>query len=244
MVRINGGTFMMGSPASEPDRSDDEVQHIVTVSSFYMGKYEVTQREWREVMGSSPSRFRGDDLPVECVSWYDAVEYCNKRSQREGLAAAYSIYGTNVTWNKNANGYRLPTEAEWEYACRAGTITPFSTGNNITTSQANYNGNYPYNGNTKGTYREKTTPVGSFVPNAWGLYDMQGNVSEWCWDWYGHYARGAQTDPMGARSLPFRVHRGGAWNDVARRLRSACRFSSIPDSRVYYVGFRLARSEL
>jgi formylglycine-generating enzyme required for sulfatase activity len=211
MVRINGGTFTMGSPASEPGRFDNEgPQHSVTVSSFYMGKYEVTQREWREVMGNNPSNFKGDDLPVEQVSWYDVVEYCNKRSQREGLAAAYTINGTNVTWNKSANGYRLPTEAEWEYACRAGTTTPFSTGNNITTSQANYNGNYPYNGNAKGTYQLKTTPAGSFAPNAWGLYDMHGNVWEWCWDWYGDYAQ-AQTDPMGAGSGSSRVNRGGSW---------------------------------
>jgi formylglycine-generating enzyme required for sulfatase activity len=242
MVRINGGTFTMGSPTSEPDRSNGEVQHSVTVGSFYMGKYEVTQKEWREVMGNNPTYFKGDDLPVEQVSWYDAVEYCNKRSQREGLAAAYTISGTNVTWNKNANGYRLPTEAEWEYACRAGITTPFSTGNNITTSQANYNGNYPYNGNAKGTYRERTTPVGSFAPNAWGLYDMHGNVWEWCWDWYGDYAWGAQTNPMGAGSGSFRVFRGGSGDSSALGIRSAYRLSFPPAIRSNFVGFRLARS--
>jgi formylglycine-generating enzyme required for sulfatase activity len=266
MVRINGGTFTMGSPASEPERVDDEVQHRVTVSSFYMGKYEVTQREWREVMGNNPSDFKGDDLPVEQVSWYDVVEYCNKRSEKEGLTPVYAINKSRndpnntapttggyewendtirwlVTWNRNANGYRLPTEAEWEYACRAGTATPFSTGNNITTGQANYDGNNPYNGNTKGTYRKRTTLAGSFAPNAWGLYDMYGNVWEWCWDWYGAYARGAQTNPLGAGSGSDRVVRGGSWFNVARHLRSAIRSSFTPARRDDCVGFRLARSE-
>jgi formylglycine-generating enzyme required for sulfatase activity len=204
-------------------------------------------------MGNNPSSFKGDNLPVEYVSWYDAVEYCNKRSEFEGLTPAYTreikFFGmTNVTWNRNAQadprsaGYRLPTEAEWEYACRAGTTTPFSTGNNITTSQANYNGTYPYNGNAKGTYRGKTTLVGSFAPNAWGLYDLHGNVWEWCWDWYGDYARGAQTNPLGAGSGSVRVFRGGSWNSDARYLRSAGRVSLTPASRDCDVGFRLARS--
>jgi formylglycine-generating enzyme required for sulfatase activity len=241
MVRINGGTFTMGSPANEPDRDDDEVQHRVTVSSFYMGKYEVTQKEYNEVMGTNPSYFKGDNFPVEKVSWYDAVNFCNRLSQKEGLTPAYTINGENVTWNSNANGYRLPTEAEWEYACRAGTTTPFSTGNNITTSQANYDGNYPYNSNAKGTYREKTTAVGSFSPNPWGLYDMHGNVYEWCWDWYDAYKPDAQTDPRGASSGSHRVLRGGSWYDSAQNLRSAYRYYDTPSVRGGNVGFRLVR---
>jgi formylglycine-generating enzyme required for sulfatase activity len=240
-VRINGGTFTMGSPANEPERDDDEVQHQVKVSSFYMGKYEVTQKEYQEIMGTNPSSFKGDNLPVEQVSWYEAVEYCNKRSQKEGLTPAYTINGTNVTWNRNANGYRLPTEAEWEYACRAGTTTPFSTGNNITTDQANYDENYPYNNNAKGTYREKTTAVGSFSPNAWGLYDMHGNVWEWCWDWYGDYSSGSQTDPVGAVTGTYRVLRGGGWGDDCQLLRSALRLNDYPSNRFSYLGFRLVR---
>jgi formylglycine-generating enzyme required for sulfatase activity len=250
-ICINGGTFTMGSPANEVDRVNNEVQHQVTVSSFYMGKYEVTQKEWYDVMGTTVRQQRdkedesssicgeGDNYPMYYVNWFEAVEYCNKRSQREGLTPAYTISGTNVTWNKNANGYRLPTEAEWEYACRAGTTTPFSTGNNITTSQANYDGNYPYNNNAKGEYRQKTTPVGSFSPNAWGLHDMHGNVYEWCWDWYGSYSSGAQTDPTGASSGSYRVIRGGFWFSSADHVRSADRGNIRPSIRDYGIGFRL-----
>jgi formylglycine-generating enzyme required for sulfatase activity len=256
-VRVEGGTFTMGSPASEPERMYNEVQHRVTVNAFYIGKYQVTQAEYEAVMGANPSYFKGSNLPVERVSWYDAVEFCNKLSQKEGLTPAYTIDKTRsdpnnrsendtvrwlVTWNQNANGYRLPTEAEWEYACRAGTTTPFSTGNNITTSNANYNGNYPYNNNAKGIYREKTTPVGSFAPNPWGLYDMHGNVWEWCWDWYGDYSSGAQTDPRGAVTGSYRVLRGGFWGNLGQYLRSALRGSGGPSIRGLDIGFRLVRS--
>jgi formylglycine-generating enzyme required for sulfatase activity len=203
-------------------------------------------------MGINPSSFKGDNLPVESVTWYDTIEYCIKRSQKEGLSPAYTmtnrspskgypIRDAEVTVNWNANGYRLPTEAEWEYACRAGTTTPFSTGNNITTSQANYYGNYPYNNNAEGTYREKTTPMGSFQPNAWGLYDMHGNVWEWCWDWYGDYAVGAQTDPRGAASGTFRVLRGGGWYDPAGFVRSAARGCEFPFLGGNSFGFRVVR---
>jgi formylglycine-generating enzyme required for sulfatase activity len=277
MVFIEGGTFTMGSPAAEPDRDDDEIQHGVTVSSFYMGKYEVTQKEWYEVMGTTVRQQRnkansswkiygeGDNYPMYYVSWYELIEYCNKRSEMEGLTPVYTINKNRhdpnnkapatgkfarqndsirwlVTWNRNADGYRLPTEAEWEYACRDGKTTPFSTGNNITTDQANYNGNYPYSGNAKGTYRGETRPVGSFAPNAWGIYDLHGNVGEWCWDWHGGYTRGAQTDPMGARSGSSRAIRGGSWSHGARDLRSANRYGYSPAYRYSHLGFRLARS--
>jgi formylglycine-generating enzyme required for sulfatase activity len=242
MVWIDGGTFMMGSPSSEVDRGSDETQHQVTISrGFYMGKYAVTQAEYQAVMGNNPSYSKGGNLPVEQVSWYDAVEYCNKRSVREGLTSAYTVSDTTVTWNREADGYRLPTEAEWEYACRAGTTSPFNTGNNITTEQANYDGNYPYNDNAEGTCCEKTTAVGSFAANRWGLYDMHGNVWEWCWDWYGDYASGFQTDPTGAASGAYRVFRGGGWGDSAEDVRSAYRSYDAPSTRNIDLGFRLLR---
>ncbi|MHC6201930.1 formylglycine-generating enzyme family protein [Breznakiellaceae bacterium SP9] len=242
MVYIAGGTFIMGSPANEPERGSDEVQHRVTVSGFCMGTYPVTQKDYQALMGYNPSRFKEDALPVEQVNWYDAIDYCNARSKKEGLAPAYTVSKDNVTWSRNANGCRLPTEAEWEYACRAGTITPFSTGNTITTGQANYNGNYPYNGNAKGTYRGKTTPVGNFAANAWGLYDMHGNVWEWCWDWYGAYSSANQTDPMGAASGFTRVWRGGGWGSYAEGVRSAFRYGLTPTFRYSVLGFRVVRS--
>jgi formylglycine-generating enzyme required for sulfatase activity len=247
-VRINGGTFMMGGPANEVNhRRDSEVQHEVTVSAFYMGKYEVTQKEYEEVMGTNPSNFKGDNLPVEEVSWYDAVEYCNKRSQKEGLTPAYTInknqsdpnninsYDTvkwTVTWNKNANGYRLPTEAEWEYACRAGTTTAYNTGANISDNTGWYIANSG----------SKTHPVGQKSANAWGLYDMHGNVLEWCWDWYGNYSSGAQTDTAGAVTGSYRVIRGGYWGYYWQALRSAQREGDNPSLRVNTIGFRLVRS--
>jgi formylglycine-generating enzyme required for sulfatase activity len=241
-VQIPGGTFTMGSPDTERYREQDELPHQVRVNSFYIGKYEVSQREYDAVMGGNPSRFKGAQLPVEQVSWFDAVAYCNIRSQKEGLTPAYSVNGEKVTWNPLADGYRLPTEAEWEYAARAGTMTPFSTGNDIATSQANYNGNYPYNQNAPGIYREKTTPVGSFAPNPWGLYDMHGNVNEWCWDWYGPYHTEDHNNPLGPSTGSSRVNRGGSWSSYAKYLRSAIRNYNMPSYRYSNRGFRLVRS--
>jgi formylglycine-generating enzyme required for sulfatase activity len=243
-VLIQGGSFMMGSPVSEADRIGDEVQHQVKVSSFYIGRYEITQGEYQAFMGTNPSYFKGTKFPVEQVSWFDAVQYCNVRSQREGLTPAYIINGEQVTWNQGTNGYRLPTEAEWEYACRAGTTTPFSTGNNISAEQANYDGNYPYSNNAKGTYRKRTIEVGSLAPNPWGLYDMHGNMWEWCWDWFGAYDSGAQIDPMGASSGSDRVIRGGSWGSNGQYLRSANRYNYTPSDRRYNIGLRLLRPSL
>ena len=245
-VWIKGGTFTMGSPANEQARNSDEVQHRVTVSGFYMGIQEVTQREYEAVMGANPSNFKGPNLPVENLSWFDAVEYCNKRSQREGLTPAYTISGSGnsrtVTWNRSANGYRLPTEAEWEYACRAGTTTAFETGNSITVNKANFNGAMPYNANETGEFRRTTTNVGSLPANSWGLFDMHGNVWEWCWDLYGQYASGAQTDPNGASTGDYRVMRGGSWNSAARLIRAASRKNYPAYSQLSDLGFRLVRN--
>ena len=243
-VLIKGGPFIMGSPDSESERGDDEAQHRVTVSSFYMSKYQVTQSDYEGVMDVNPSNFKGYNFPVENVSWYDAIEYCNNRSIKEGLTPAYTVDGNDVTWNRSANGYRLPTEAEWEYACRAGAESPFSTGKNITTNQANYDGNYPYNNNATGTYRDKTTKVGNFAPNPWGLHDMHGNVWEWVWDWYlsTYYGESGNTeDPVGASTGAVRVIRGGSWSLGASYLRSALRSYIGPSGWVSDIGFRVLR---
>ena len=252
-VRISGGMFQMGSPDSEAWRVKDEAAHAVTLSDFYISKFEVTQKEYETVMGTNPSSFLGNDLPVDSVSWYDAIQYCNARSIQEGLTPVYTVEVETISWNRSANGYRLPTEAEWEYACRAGTDTPFNTETSISADEANYWGHYPYliednyfsqsNLETKpGVYRQTTVAVGGFQPNAWGLYDMHGNVGEWVWDWYGDYDTQAQTNPTGPASGTLRVNRGGGWNDFAKNLRSAYRATLPPDSSSFNLGFRLARN--
>ena len=250
---ITGAAFTMGSPESEAWRGADETVHEVTVSDFYMGVYEVTQKEYESAMGENPSSFSGENLPVENVSWMDAVKYCNARSEAEGLTLAYQIDGQNVNWNQGADGYRLPTEAEWEYACRAGTVTPFNTETSISTEEANYWGDYPYeiednyftqeNLETKpGIYRETTVEVGSFSPNSWNLYDMHGNVGEWVWDYYGDYDEGPQDNPAGPLEGTRKVNRGGGWNDFAKNLRSAYRAAMPAGNKSPSVGFRVARN--
>ncbi len=252
-VLIQGGTFNMGSPDTEAWRGEDETQHSVTVNAFYMCRYEVTQKEYREIMGDSPGTFSGETLPVENISWYDVIAYCNARSEREELTPVYSVDGQDVTWDRSADGYRLPTEAEWEYACRAGTATPFNTETSISAEEANYYGHYPYeiennyfsqeNLETKpGRYRQTTVAAGSFSPNRWGLYNMHGNVSEWVWDYYDNYEVTGQTNPTGPSIGTRRVYRGGGWNDFAKNLRSAYRAALRPDGTNFNLGFRLARN--
>lgn len=252
-VLIEGGSFQMGSPDSEPWRSEDETQHTVTVSDFYISAYELTQAEYEAVTGENPSNFSGENLPAESISWLDAVFYCNARSEQEGLTPAYTIDGSNVTWNREADGYRLPTEAEWEYACRAGTETPFNTENSPSAEEVNYYGHYPYEieGNyfsqdnletQPGEYRETTVEVGSFEPNAFGLYDMHGNVSEWVWDYYGEYPAEEQIDPAGPETGTMRVYRGGGWNDFAKNMRSAYRATLEPELMSFNIGLRLVRN--
>lgn len=249
-VWIQGGSFQMGSPESEAWRSDDETQHTVTVSGYYMSKYELTQKEYEEVMGSNPSNFKGEHLPVENVSWLDAVAYCNARSERDGLTPVYTIDGQTVSWDRSANGYRLPTEAEWEYACRAGTDTPFYMESSPSAEDANYYGHYPYEiedhyfsqGNLEvkpGVYRQTTVSVDSFSENPYGLYNMHGNVSEWVWDYYGAYPTDAQTDPSGPASGTLRVYRGGGWNDFAKNMRSAYRATLEQNKGSFNLGIRL-----
>ena len=273
-VLIRGGEFTMGSPEGEVGRVEakavaqkygikySETQHQVRVSTFYMSKYAVTVAEFRKFVGATGYRTDAekggfsfivdgnqlkkgegvnwrygvsgqvrpqseDNHPVLHVSWNDAVAYCQWMSRQTGKR------------------FRLPTEAEWEYACRAGSTTTFNTGQNLTTAQANYNGNFPYKNNPKGVYRMNTVPVGSFAPNGWGVYNMHGNVWEWCSDWYGgtYYdqckAAGTVSNPAGPVTGSYRVIRGGGWYDSAEYCRSADRIIDTPDDRDGSVGFRL-----
>ena len=215
---IPAGTFLMGSPKKEKGRRNDETLHKVTLTQpFLIGKYPVTQTQWQAVMGSNPSLHKGATLPVETVSYDDALAFCKKLSDLPAEKAA-------------GRKYKLPTEAEWEYCCRAGTNTPFHFGETLDGTQAT--------GGGKG----KTSPVGSYPANAWGLYDMHGNVSEWCQDWYGDYPKQSVTDPRGPEVGSYCVNRGGCWDLVAANCRSALRDRSDPSLRYFRFGFRLALS--
>ena len=228
MVAIPGGSFMMGAPRTEEKSNDDErPQHRVEIAPFYMGKYPVTQAQYQAIMGKNPSKFSGANNPVERVNWNKAKEFCKRLSEKTGRE------------------YRLPSEAEWEYACRAGTTTPFYFGETITTDLANYDGNYTYGNGKKGVYRRETTPVGSFPPNAFGLYDMHGNLLEWCEDvWHGNY-QGAPDDGsawVAGGNHNRRVLRGSSWSDVPRFCRCAVRSGPDPDRGRYDLGFRVVSS--
>ena len=207
----------MGSPKNEEGRFDRETQHPVTLSDFLIGKYPVTQRLWKEIMGNNPPHFKGDDLPVEQVSWNDVQEFLKK------LNARYS--GQN---------YRLPTEAEWEYAARGGNRSKgfIYAGSNNIEEVAWYSGNAG----------SKTHPVGQKKANELGLFDMSGNVWEWCADWYGDYPSQPQADPTGPESGSNRVYRGGSWGLGPQGCRVAYRTGRLPDVRHFYLGFRLAAS--
>ncbi len=254
MVSLEGGTFMMGSTGSEKERLAEETLHKVKLLPFYIGMYEVTQKDYEEVMGTNPGSFKGESLPVENVRWYDAIEYCNKLSENNNLKPYYKI-NKNAKDPGNTNdkddlkytvtilggtGFRLPTEAEWEYACRGGSGAAFSYGSSLDSSLANFNGGNPYKA-AKGLFRRKTTAVGSFKANPYGLYDMHGNVLEWCWDWYGTYGN-TVNDPKGADSGEFRVQRGGCWLFSGGSLRSAVRIGSNPNYRNYSIGFRIVKN--
>ncbi|MEG3940396.1 bifunctional serine/threonine-protein kinase/formylglycine-generating enzyme family protein [Microcoleus sp. S36b_A3] len=235
MVSVPGGTFLMGSQKDRGD-SDEKPQHSVTLAAFYIGKFPVTQSQWNAVaalpeikmfLNPEPSRFKGVNRPIENVSWYEAVEFCARLSRKTGKK------------------YSLPSEAQWEYACRGQTMTAFHFGETITSELANYNGNANYADAPKGVYRFQTTDVGSFKPNAFGLYDFHGNVWEWCGDaWHSNY-KGAPVDGsvwVSGGDYSLRLLRGGSWNDRPPNCRSACRLRYQPDCKASIVGFRVVVS--
>jgi formylglycine-generating enzyme required for sulfatase activity len=236
LVLIPAGKFMMGSPANEESRKADEERHEVEITQpFYMGVYEVTQEQYEKVMGNNPSYFNkdkggGPTHPVDTVSWEDAREFCKKLSESEKEQAAKRRYG-------------LPTEAQWEYACRGGAheSSPFHFGRSLSSTQAHFNGTLPYGGAPKGPYPQKTTSVGSYKPNDFGLYDMHGNVWEWCADWYDkdYYKNSPIQDPKGPENGKLRVLRGGAWIEYGLFCRTAVRSRSDPGSRSSGKGFRV-----
>jgi formylglycine-generating enzyme required for sulfatase activity len=267
MIAIAAGTFTMGSPASEPDRGSDEVQHQVRLTRGYLlGEMEVTQRLWRSVMGSNPSSedykgvsLVGDELPVQNVSWCQAVAFANALSRQDGLAAAYSgadrcdaTKGDSVRWDQGATGYRLPTEAEWEHAARAGEHRLFAGAEsyaavckvgNVGDLGATQRFGWSADASMQCTDRDLgLARVGSYAANAWGLYDLTGNVWEWCWDVYGGYDTGLSVDPTGSQSGSYRVYRGGSWSIIPRISRVANRSGDTPDYRRINLGLRLARA--
>ena len=220
-------TFRMGSPQSEAERSSAETPHQVTLSQgFWLADTTCTQALWEAVLGENPSRFTGAERPVEQVSWEDAQRFLERLN---------AVLTDDV--------FRLPTEAEWEYACRAGTTTPFWFGEQITPEQVNYNGNHPYAGGRRGVCRSETVPVQALPCNGWGLYQMHGNVWEWCQDWYGAYASGPAIDPVSPDAGGHRVLRGGGWFDDGGLVRSAYRRAYLPGYRFDSIGFRLARGQ-
>jgi formylglycine-generating enzyme required for sulfatase activity len=226
MVEIPAGTFYMGSPENEAKRRNNESpQHQVNVPSFFIGKYPLTQAQYQAIMGNNPAHFKGNNRPVESVSWNKAVNFCQKLSQKTG---------------KN---YKLPSEAQWEYACRAGTTTPFYFGESITPDLVNYNGNYAYAAAPEGQYRGQTTDVGTFPPNAFGLYDMHGNVWEWCEDdWQENYVNAPISGSALISLSKHKLLRGGSWFNDPENCRSAYRSDSDLDDYNLNIGCRVVCS--
>ncbi len=219
------GTFLMGSPPDEPERYDDELQHQVTLTKgFWIADTTVTQALWEVMMGENPSEFKGEELPVDSVNWEDAQTFITKMN---GLKAELKLC--------------LPTEAQWEYACRAESATPFCWGDQMDSTLVNFDGNYPYNNGSPSEYREQTIEVKELHCNDWGLYQMHGNVWEWCQDRFGDYPAEPVIDPQGLESGDSRVLRGGSWSGYGGRWRSARRDRHAPSGRDNLTGFRLAR---
>ena len=233
MVLIPAGEFMMGAlPEDENAYYYEKPRHKVQITKdFYVGKYPVTQKIWEAVMGNNPSILKDPNRPVEKVSWFDCVAFCNKLSKQEGKQPAYTIDGYDVSCNWDANGYRLLSEAEWEYAARGGEYHLYS-GSNSLDEVAWYDANS----------EKETHPVGQKKPNGFGLHDMSGNVWEWCWDWYGDYSTENQSDPTGAPTSSIRVIRGGGWHYAERDLRVSFRDRTPPKRSFGSLGFRLGCS--
>lgn len=231
MLSVAAGAFTMGTPLTESDRDEDEVEHEVTISALYAAKIEVTQAQYEAIMGENPSSFfTCPTCPVEGVSWFDAVRYANALSTAEGLSTCYVIEGSNVSWplGPSCEGYRLPTESEWEYVARAASSEArYGELDDI----AWYASNSPFS----------TQPVGQKEPNAWGFFDMLGNVWEWCWDGYDEYPDGPVENPIGADEAIRRVFRGGSWAEDESFLRVGNRNRADPEVSGNRVGFRVVR---
>ncbi len=240
MVPVPAGAFTMGNTAGKPLENDRPLRQV-TLGSFYMGRTEVTQAHYKRVMGVNPSEFKdGTDaagLPVEQVNWFAAVAFCNKLSQMEGLQPAYTVNGADVSCDFNADGYRLPTEAEWEYAAKGGSQGAIE---NLTYSGSNTIDEVAWYVVNSG---DATHPVAQKKPNVLGLYDMAGNVWEWCWDWAGGSGSSGQNNPTGPATGSYRYMCGGSWGDLAGHLRSANRRAFIPTAKSNDVGFRVVRSK-
>ena len=271
LTLIKAGDFRMGSPDNEPYRHDDESWHPISITKpFYIGVYEVTQDEYQRVMKASPSSFapigkrklevsgvETTRFPVEGVTWFDAIEFCNQLSKLDSFEPYYKMddvkkEGESITAAKvtivGGYGYRLPTEAEWEYACRGGTQTPYHFGQSSNGVLANTKGVViaagGYGGDIKGPNLGRPTRVGSYAANAWGLFDMHGNAGEWCWDFHAknYYAASPRNDPRGPDSGDQRAIRGGSWLTTEAFSRAACRFGQTPNEAKDFVGFRVARN--